>query len=215
MFYASSSAVNAIPTSFAEILFTSGTLSLTDFREAFFANCLPLVLAFIHIYCLRETCRGILRMLLVSFVIILSFFRTLGALSVFVWLLRDIILFLWLLGSWVWALPLVNSWHLTFVIFVRNGWIRHVLMYVQLIITAFAKVQIAVKTEHIHALVGATGLSLLICLLAIGRSGINGFGISVWLLAFAALEHVFYTFPILIMTLLRMHGVSMRKERKV
>ena len=153
-------------------------------------------------------------MLLVSFVFDLKFFITFGALSVFIWLFREI-LFLWLLNSLVWDQILVKDWHLTFVIFVRNGWMNHLFMYVQLIVTAFAKEQIAVKTEHIYTLVRAIGLRFKLCLLTTGRTGISSFGISVWLLAFAALEHVFYTFPILIMTLLRMHGDSMRKERKV
>ena len=53
---------------------------------------------------------------------------------------------------------------------------RHWFVYVQFIITTFAKVQIAVKTEHIMR---ATGLILLLCVLIIVGSGINGFGISV------------------------------------
>ena len=54
---------------------------------------------------------------------------------------------------------------------------RHWFVYVQFIITTFAKVQIAVKTEHI--LMRATGLILLLCVLTTVGSGINGFGISV------------------------------------
>ena len=56
---------------------------------------------------------------------------------------------------------------------------RHGFVYVQFIITTFAKVQIAVKTEHILTLMRATGLILLLCVLTIVGSGINGFGISV------------------------------------
>ena len=56
---------------------------------------------------------------------------------------------------------------------------RHGFVYVQFIITTFAKVQIAVKTEHILTLMRATGLILLLCVLNIVVSGINGFGISV------------------------------------